>query len=78
MSKWLSAESAPKDGTQFLADVGFPWLVMACWSEAEEQWMYASFQVSDYQGKKDPSYETEWEDEDGLKRWQPLPEWEKE
>ena len=40
--KWNSPESAPKDGSLILADVGLPWAVVAAWNTYEEKWVYAN------------------------------------
>ena len=42
MSEWNPGDTAPRTGQLFLADVGLPWLVMAMWSEAQDEFCYAS------------------------------------
>ena len=68
---WQPPETAPKTGT-FLADVGWPWPVVAMWSEAADSWIYADVQHSLFEGAADPIFVNETEDK--LRAWMPLPE----
>jgi len=68
---WQPPETAPKAGT-FLADVGWPWPVVAMWSESQATWIYAEVQHSIYGGKSDPMFISETDEE--LRAWMPLPE----
>lgn len=71
MGKWLPPETAPKD-RQFLADAGWPWPVVAKWSEYQGEWVTAQLEGNLCEGKDDPSYVTEYEHT--LKGWMELPE----
>ena len=63
--------TAPRENI-ILLDVGFPWMVAGCWNPADEQWVYASPQVSMCDGEHDWYFETERE---ALpKAWLPMPE----
>jgi len=74
MSEWKTGDTAPRTGQLFLADVGWPWPVMAMWSESQEEFCYAATDASVYEGKNDPVFVTEWEKLENIKRWMPLPE----
>jgi hypothetical protein len=66
--------SAPKDGTVFLGEFGWPWLVTTAWNEHDGKWVYAYLQedhMSD--GKTDLWFENEQESERDLKGWMPMP-----
>jgi hypothetical protein len=67
-------DTAPKDGTTFLANMGWPWLVVCMWNTAVDKWVYASPQINLYEGEwNDPYFESEWDDESELKGWIPMP-----
>ena len=67
-------ETAPKDGTIFLANIGLPWYVMCCWNGALKKWSFVSPQTGMFQGKLDDTYfETEWDKETALITWIELP-----
>jgi len=70
---WQDGSKAPKTGEQFLADVGYPWPVVAVYSEAENGFVYAELECSLYEGKNDPYYITEREKPENIKRWRPMP-----
>lgn len=71
--KWNYPESAPKDGTQILADVGLPWAVVAVWCSHDEKWVYPNLQACDMaNGTTDTYFENE--QESTIKGWLPLPE----
>lgn len=66
----------PKNGVTnriILADFGYPWLVPAMWSEVNSQWVAATTQIQDCDGKHDPYFENEWFDDKELKSWQEMP-----
>ena len=69
MINWISAETAPKDGTPFLA-VFYNWsgVVMARWNKADNQWIAATPQT-DGAECMDNYFENEWFDEQDLKVW---------
>lgn len=67
-------ETAPKTGEPFLGDFGYPWWVLTCWSFGSEEWVYPEMQISFFEGRPDPCYETEWAEEHKLLGWIPLPE----
>lgn len=71
---WQDIETAPRDGTPVILDVGLPWSVVGVWSEALEVWCYSQLQVSLYNDKWDDCYfENEWDKEIRIKGWMPLP-----
>lgn len=66
----------PKNGVTdriILADFGYPWLMAAMWSQCNEQWVAATTQIQDCDGKEDPYFENEWFDDEELKAWQEMP-----
>ena len=70
--QWQPPETAPKDGSTFLADVGYPWAMVCAWNAAISQWIYAEYQVNMVDGEwNDPYFETEYEYD--IKAWMPLP-----
>ncbi len=72
MSKWLTSPP-PTDLTPFLADVGWPWPVLACWNGADEKYIYANHQIDMYNGVLEDSYfENETAELHEIKRWKPL------
>lgn len=68
---WLEAP-APLD-QPFLGDFGYPWPLLGCWSAGLERFVHAELQISIYQGKHDPYFETESFGEASLRRWMALP-----
>lgn len=72
LGAWLPPEIAPRDGSVILADTGYPWPVLAAWSEYAENWVTTELQASVCEGKADPAWVTEHEDE--LLGWMELPE----
>lgn len=69
---WLTTEP-PKDGTAFLADVGWPWAVVAAWNKPSGAFVYSILQAGLYNGEyTDFYFENEYEKT--VKRWMPLPE----
>lgn len=66
-------DAPPKCGTQFLADVGYPWPVVAAWNKCDEEWVVANLQVSMVNGEWNDTY-FENEHEKTIKRWMPMPE----
>lgn len=69
--EWQSPETAPKD-TVIIADTGYPWPVLALWNEAIEQWATTTLECSQFEGKPDCGWVTEYEKE--LRWWMPVPE----
>lgn len=68
-------ETAPRDMTVFLADVGYPWLVLAVWNDHQNEFVTTNFQIDLYRGKwNDTYFENEYHAPDKLKGWMPLPE----
>lgn len=72
-NKWLDIESAPRDGTNVLLDIGFPWPVIGFFDEIHSNWVYSQLQCSNFDGDCDFYFETEWQKIDP-KFWMPLPE----
>jgi predicted HAD superfamily Cof-like phosphohydrolase len=73
-SDWQSPETAPRDGTQFLGDFGWPWPCPAVWNAINGDWVIAVLQAGDVDGKPDYYFETDSERPHNLKRWLPMPE----
>ena len=72
--KWLTTEP-PKDGSMFIADIGYPFPVVIAWNAYNKNWVFANYQINMIDGEyNDPYFETEREAEDGINRWMPLPE----
>jgi hypothetical protein len=66
--------TAPKDGTAFLANMGWPYLVVCMWSGSDQRWVCANPQIGLYDGEWDDAYfENEWEKESALRGWLPMP-----
>ena len=65
---WEPASTAPK-GPLILADFGWPWPIMAAWSEMSGKWAAVSVQFTD----TDTWFETETELPKDLLRWMPWP-----
>lgn len=65
--------TAPKDGTQFLGDFGYPWLQAAAWCAASEDWAVATMQASHDNNDRDVWFETEYEQPSALRGWMPMP-----
>ncbi len=70
---WQSPQTAPKD-RPILACFGFPWPVVALYSDAQCEWVSAEVEQSLYQGKSDPSFVSEYFAETELLGWLDLPE----
>ena len=71
---WLPAASAPKNGSPFLADFGYPWPSICSWSEANKQWAVADFNIGMLEGQWiDPYFETDWEKPEALLGWMMTP-----
>ena len=67
-------ETAPKDGTLFLADIGYPQYVMCCWNGSDNNWVYPTLQIGQYLGEwNDCYFETEHDNEGALMGWLELP-----
>lgn len=70
---WLPSVTAPRDGSLFLGDFGYPFPLLTCWSDAVSKWVFTMLAMNLYEGKEDPYFENEWEDEGGLRGWRPAP-----
>lgn len=68
---WLEAP-APLD-QPFLGDFGYPWPLLGIWSAEQDRFIHAELQISIYQGKHDPYFETEFFGDPVPTRWMPLP-----
>ena len=67
-------ETAPKDGTLFLANIGYHYYVMCCWNGSDNNWVYPQLQIGQYLGKwNDCYFETEHDNEGALIDWIELP-----
>ena len=65
-------DTAPKDGIWFIGRFPIGRFV-TMWNEAESQWILAVPSLSFYEGKQDPCFENEYEDESELMGWWPMP-----
>ena len=78
MIDWKCAETAPKDGTLFLANLGYPWPLICAWCSVNEEWVYSFPQIdvawSDENMNGAPYFESDWAKESKLRSWMPLPE----
>jgi len=74
MSEWKSAETAPKDGNQFLANIGYPWATLAAWNEAEQEYACVTIAACELENGSDVWFETEQAAKAELIAWMPLPE----
>jgi len=66
----------PKNGVAnriILGDFGYPWLLPVMWSEVNQQWVAATIQMQDCDGKNDPYFENEWFDDKELIKWVECP-----
>lgn len=51
MTKWLSPDKAPKDGTKIIANFrNHNVIVVACWNGADKDWVAAVPNVEPYNG----------------------------
>lgn len=71
MANWNPPETAPKDRA-ILIDAGWPWAVLAVWSDTESRWVTAQIESSLFEGKHDPYWITD--HEHSLIGWMDLPE----
>lgn len=71
--KWNSPETATRDGNPIIANVGYPWPVVAVWNEHDGKWVYASLQACPMDDNTLDTY-FENEQESTIKGWLPLPE----
>jgi len=74
MSKWKAADYAPKDGSQFIANLGLPWATLAAWNEAEQGYTYVTLDACKLGNGVDVWFENEQAAESELIAWKPLPE----
>lgn len=73
-TNWQPMDSAPKTGEVFLADMGWPWPLLACWNKYESKWVYVMLQMNIVDGIDDPYFENDYDKDDALKKWMPLPD----
>jgi hypothetical protein len=72
---WKKPASAPRDGSLFLGDFGYPWPLPTLWNPHDEQWVCAIVQACEMEnGKLDCYLEMDTESEGQLLRWCPMPE----
>jgi hypothetical protein len=69
-TKLHPVESAPRDGTLFLGDFGWPWLLPAAYNPYDEKFVVAVLQACPMKnGKLDYYFENEYEAPGDLKGW---------
>jgi len=74
MNKWQTPETAPKDDV-IIANLGFPFPLVATWNKPSGQWVTANLEVDLYHGEwNDTSFCNEYFAEKELLGWMPLPE----
>lgn len=74
-SSWQPAKTAPKNRVIIACFEDCPVPVSATWNETEEQWAFSLVDVKLSQGKQSNTFfKTEYECEDALKAWMPMPE----
>lgn len=71
MNTWNPPETAPQNGTSIIADFGWPWPVVAIWCNHTEQWAIA--QLAPCLEHEELGWETEWEPQENLRQWIPMP-----
>ena len=50
--------TTPPKNEHFLADIGYPWYVLAHWNEAMGCFIFADFQIDFYEGECNDTYFT--------------------
>ena len=72
-------ETAPRDGTVFLAHIeGCPWMVPCVWNDALKMWNYANLAQYPISKGVERYFENECRLADALLGWLPMPEIENE
>lgn len=66
-------ETAPKD-RPILGCFGYPWWQVATWNPAMGEWVTAQIEGNVYEGQDDPGWITEYEQDNALRCWLPMPE----
>jgi hypothetical protein len=66
------SKEPPKD-RPVLLNVGYPWMVVGIWNEAQQEFATAELEWSSYEGKDDPAWVTEWAKPHEVKNWMPPP-----
>lgn len=67
-------QTAPKDGTVFLAHFGYPQLVSCIWNPVSERWAVALPQTGMVDGVWNDNYfSSEYEDQFEMRYWRALP-----
>lgn len=69
---WQPPATAPKDGTVFLGDMGWPWVSCVMWN-GRDRWCYVIPHTAPFNGAEDHYFEQDWEPERALKKWMPMP-----
>lgn len=67
-------DTAPKDGTVFLADLGYPWMCYAVWNPSMSNYAYAQLELGNFEGENDYYFIGESADKSELLGWLPMPE----
>lgn len=74
MTPWNPPDTAPRDMSSFLANVGMPWPVLAVWNEVQGQFCTTELQVDMYQGVYNDTYfQCEYYNPDQVLGWMLLP-----
>ena len=72
LMSWQDGSTAPKDGSFFLANAGYPWPVVACYSNYDECFVIAELQIAMVDNVSESYFENT--HEETVKAWMPMPE----
>lgn len=73
---WIkSSNTPPPKSGPFLADVGYPWPVLAIWNDHQQEFVVTTLQVNMINGIYNDTYwENDYEKESEIIAWQFLPQ----
>ena len=74
MIDWITDQPPPQTGQPFLADVGWPWAVVAAWNRPNNSFVYAQPDIDLFMGVwDDTSFVNEHAQLKEIKAWAVLP-----